>query len=270
MNKFLAILIIIVFGISTEKTFASAEKISTIPQKKEELITKKTKKYKTKTKLYSDYDMKDIASEIKTELEEEENNILADLRILWQAAIERSETIRFAILKLSNPNGDEKKESIAKRIFAPLVNITPLIGAGLGDPIIGSSTILGSGFLGSFLADDSAINNHLSKVTDVDLVMLAQETDNLQQKLVNLYYNYLSSLKKLNLMDKIVQNRYKYYEAAQNSSAESIAVADVFYREALDMQYRARQETLNSRAALEQFVGNEALVQIDKNIKNRS
>jgi len=188
---------------------------------------------------------------------------------LWQAAVEKSETIRFAILKLSNPNGEEEKKNMVKKILTPLTSVAPLIGVGSGDPVAGGSAILGGGLLSSLLADDSLINNQLSRVTDVDLVVMAQEIDSLQQKLVILYYNYLGSLERLKLIDETVNNRYKYYEAAHALSTEVLSVADVFYREALDVQYKARQEVLTARAALEQLVGNEALIQVDKEIHDR-
>ena len=98
---------------------------------------------------------------------------------------------------------------------------------------------------------------------------MAQEIDNLQQKLVTLYYNYLGSVERLKMADVIVNNRYKYYEAAYALPPEVLSVADVFYRESVDMQYKARQEVLTARAALEQLVGNDALIQVDKNIHDR-
>ncbi|OGI23557.1 MAG: hypothetical protein A2287_01325 [Candidatus Melainabacteria bacterium RIFOXYA12_FULL_32_12] len=230
--------------------------------KQEEIISKKSL-------TYSDLDIQKIADEIKDELDDEEAIVLSDLRILWQAAVEKSETIRFAILKLSNPNGEEEKKNMVKKILTPLTSVAPLIGVGSGDPVAGGSAILGGGLLSSLLADDSLINNQLSRVTDVDLVVMAQEIDSLQQKLVILYYNYLGSLERLKLIDETVNNRYKYYEAAHALSTEVLSVADVFYREALDVQYKARQEVLTARAALEQLVGNEALIQVDKEIHDR-
>ena len=219
---------------------------------------------------YKNLDMQNIADDVNGELEEERAGILIDLNVLWQAAAEKSETIRFAILKLSNPEGDKDKKSIVKKILSPLTSVAPLIGSGLSDPLAGGSALIGGGLLQSLLSDDSLANSYLSRVTDSDLVILAQEIDDLQQKLVNLYYNYSSAVERLNLMDTIVKNRYDLYQSAQNSSPETITVADVFYREAVDMQFKARREVLTSRAALEQFVGNDALIVVDKNIKDRN
>ena len=157
--------------------------------------------------------------------------------------------MRFAILKLSNPDGEKSKNNVIKTILSPLASVAPLIGAGTGDKVTGGSTIIGGGILNSLLADDSLINNRLSRVTDTDLVLLSQEIDNLQQRLITLYYNYLCAQERLHFVDKIVANRYKYYESSQNSSKDTLSVADVFYREALDIQYKAKKVSIEFKSS---------------------
>ena len=244
-------------------TLKAEEPKKLIPEKKIKFSS--TKKILT----INDLDMQNIANEIGDSLLDERENTLADLRILWEAAIEKSETIRFAIMKLSNPDGDKENKGVIKTILSPLASVAPIIGSGLSSPVVGGGSIIGGGLLSSILSDDSAINHQLSRVTDADLIILAQEIDNLQQKLVNLYQHYIGSREKLHFADKVVDNRYKYYISAQKLTPEAIAVADVFYRESLDLQYRARQEVLSSRAALEQFVGNNVIIALDKNINSR-
>jgi len=218
----------------------------------------------------NDLDVQKIAKEIKDEIDYEKEDNLADLRILWQSAVERSETIKFAILKLSNPDGDKVKTSAVKKILSPLASVAPLIGMGTPNVAAGTGAMFGGSLLNSILADDSFINNKLSRVTDSDLVLLSQEIDSLQQKLVTLYKNYTDALERLAFANKLLENRYKYYQAAQNSAPENLAVADVFYREAQNIQYKAKLEAEKSRAELEQFAGNEALVIVDDNLKKRA
>jgi hypothetical protein len=43
----------------------------------------------------------------------------------------------------------------------------------------------------------------------------------------------------------------------------------VFYKESIADLYKARQKVLNTRVALEQFVGNDALLSVDKSLKQR-
>jgi len=224
----------------------------------------------TNVSLYSDKSVKELAQEAGSELKNDKTNMLSDLNILWNAAVERNETIRFAILKLSNPDGKVEKNAAVKKILSPLTSVASIIGVGVGDPIAATSAVLGGGMLNSMLSSDNAeLNAHLAKVTDSDLVLLAQETDNLQNKLVNLYCDYMGALSDLNYVDQVLNNRKNNYESIPKKSSELKAVADVFYKESISDQYKARQKVLNTRVALEQFVGNEALLSVDKSIKQR-
>lgn len=226
---------------------------------------------KNAPKDYSDESIIELSSEIGSELKDDQKNMLSDLKILWDSAVERSETIRFAILKLSNPNGEVEKTSSVKRILSPLASVSSLVGMGMSsNPVAATSAMFGGGFLNSLLSsEDSELNSHLSKVTDADLVLLAQETDNLQQKLINLYCNYTSSLAELNFIDQTVANRKKYSDDIQLKSPQLQSIADVFYKEALDNQHQARQKVLGARVELEQFVGDKALAALDKNVMQR-
>ncbi len=220
-------------------------------------------------KTYSNKNLNVIAEEICSELEEEEQNMLADLRILWNATMERSETIRFSIMKLSNPDGEVEKRSAVKKILSPLANVASVIGVSASNPVAATSALFGGELLNSLLSDDNKLNAKLSKVTDADLVLLAQEADNLQRKLVTLYYSYYSALKELNLVDKVVSNSYNSYVSSLTSTPEVQIVADIFYRDALNSQYEKRQQLLSDRVALEQFVGNKAVISVEKNLKEK-
>jgi len=218
---------------------------------------------------YLDTDIAGLAREISFEMQEEKGELLTDLQILWGAAVEKSETIRFAIVKLSNPEGEVEKKSVVKQILSPLASVAPVIGLGLGDPVTAGSAMFGGNLLNSVLSDDGKINHYLSKVTDADLVMLAQETDALQEKLITLYYNYLSALMDLNFVNEMEKQSRESLEIVKYSKPNFGSVANVFHEQLLDAKYQARQEVLSRRMELEQFVGNDALLVVDKNIKDR-
>lgn len=144
-----------------------------------------------------------------------------------------------------------------------------MVGSTANNPIAASGALIGGGILGTALTDDKLLNKQLTQVTDADLVIFAKEIDNLQEKLVRYYFDYITAVKILDFTDKLVVNRHDYYQAAQKLSPAKLAVADAFYREALDLQYQARQDLLNKRTTLEQLVGNDALISVEQNIKQR-
>jgi hypothetical protein len=220
--------------------------------------------------IYLNKSVAELATEAGSELQDDRDAMLGDLSILWNAAVERSETIRFAIMKLSNPDGKVDKSASVKKILSPLTGVASIVGLGASDPITATSAMFSGTFLNSLLSmDNEAFNAHLSRVSDADLVLLAQETDNLQQKLVTLYFNYITAVDDLKFADKIVSDRQKSYEKVQKLEPDLKNVANVFYKESLADQYKARQTVLTTRVALEQFVGDEAINSLDKNIQER-
>lgn len=212
-----------------------------------------------------DFELKKIAKEASNELKNEEEQILADLRILWQYAVENSDTIKFAIYKLSDPKGDLKNadENKIKKLLKPITGITPFVAAASGSPIAAGSSIIGGTFMNDILSEDR-YNKHLEKVTDADLVILAKSIEDLQNNLVITYYEYITAKKMLNYTDNNLKNRQKLCEVVGNSSKESIIIADTFCREALERQHKMQQNLLLKRAALEQLVGNDAILLIEK------
>ena len=79
----------------------------------------------------------------------------------------------------------------------------------------------------------------------------------------------MTARKRLKMIDKIVAERKKNYEYAQNMTREVILVTDAYYRTALDNQMKARSDFYARRASLEQFVGNETFAQFEKDLKER-
>jgi len=108
-------------------------------------------------------------------------------------------------------------------------------------------------------------NNHLEKVSDADLVILAKAIDDLQNNLVSTYYEYITARKILDYADVNLQNRKQLCDVLNNASDETVVMADAFYREAVAKQQQAQSNLLLKRAALEQLVGNDAILIIEKN-----
>lgn len=113
------------------------------------------------------------------------------------------------------------------------------------------------------------MNYKYTRVTDADMIILVRKVEDLQQRTVDLYYNYMTARKKLKLLEKMTAERKKNYDLSQNMSREVILITDAYYRTALDNQMKARSDYYAKRAALEQFVGNEVFVQFEADLQKR-
>lgn len=218
---------------------------------------------------YADLSLKRMSREIAAELSMEEKEMMGDLSLLWRGAATQSDTINFALYKLANPDADKPDEKSIKKVLSTIASMSTLVGAGMGNPILATGSLIGGNVLGIMSQDTKALNYKYTKVNDADMIILVRKIEDLQQTAVNLYYDYMTCRKQLEMIDKLVKQRQKNYELAQNSSREIILITDAYYRTSLDMQAKAKSEFFSKRAALEQFVGNEVFVQFEKELAQR-
>ncbi len=218
---------------------------------------------------YADLSIKKMALEISQTLEIEYNDMQADLSLLWQGAATRSDTIKFAIYKLSNPDKDKPDNNAVKKVLTTIAGMSTFVGAGMGNPVLASAALIGGNTLGIMSTDTKALNYKYSQVTDADMIILVRKVEDLQQKVVDLYYDYMTARQMYDMTTETVNKYYKNYKAAQNLSKEIILITDTFYREALDEQQKARGRFFETRSRLEQLVGNEVFRDFETTVDKR-
>lgn len=240
---------------------------------KDAINTKNVKNADKQTNLegltYADLSIKKISREISKELEIDNAEMMGDLSMLWQGAATKSDTIKFAIYKLSNPDADKPNDKSVKKVLSTIASMSTLVGAGSGNPLLAT----GSFFTGSMLSimgqDTKAMNYKYSKVNDADMIILVRKIDDLQQNIVNKYYDYMTARQVLKRTTKMVNERHNNYKLAQNGKRELVIIADAYYRDSLDMQMKARNEYFSKRAALEELVGTDVFNQFEQVVNNR-
>ena len=214
---------------------------------------------------YADLSLKRLADDVSYDLNIEQDKLLSDLQVLWAAAANRSETIKYTIYKLSNPDENKPDDSLIKKIIRPIANISTIAGSAIGsNPFVASGALIGGGLINAFTKDDKEINYKFTKVSDADMVVLVRKIDDLQKKLLNLYVDYSSKKEIAEMTSKNLENRKEIYEKSQNKSREEIIIADVYYRNAQNAAKKAQAEYWAARTILENLVGTNALNEIEK------
>ena len=219
---------------------------------------------------YADLSIKRISKEVSQNLQIDYDQILADVSLLWQGAATKSDTIKFALYKLSNPDADKPDHSSVRKVLTTIANMSTIIGAGSGNPILYCASLIGGNTLGIFSQDTKALNYKYTKVDDADMIILVRKIDNLQQKVVEMYYDYMTTREIYNMRSEMVKSRYQNYNTAQNSSKEVIIITDAYYREALDLQKKAKSDYAGKRSQLEQLVGSDIFQQFEENVNARA
>jgi hypothetical protein len=147
-------------------------------------------------------DCQTLHQQFTLELGEDQPQDLAHLSQLWQAAVERSQSIRYAIDKLSakDASGKTVKNDIATK---RLLNSIAQIGGATGSLLTGSPIGLISG---SVLTDAiSTTTSNQKPVTDADMVILAKAVESLQSELLEAYYEFSFQRANVKLAEQLYQ-----------------------------------------------------------------
>ena len=220
---------------------------------------------------YADLSIKRLSKEVAQDLIYEEQDMVADLTLLWQGAAMQSDTINFALYKLANPDADKPEKGTVKKMLQTIASMSTLVGAGMANPLLAGTSLITGNVLGIMSQDTKALNYKYTKVTDADMIILIRKVEDLQQNAVNLYYDYMTAKNQLDMISKLVNERRKRFETAQknNASKELVVITDAYYRTALDRLRSAKSDFYSKRASLEQFVGNETFTQFEEELMAR-
>lgn len=245
-------------------------KVTDLTSKKNE-VNAYYDKNNLKNKTYADSSLKEISKEISQLVTIEKSEMFEDIQILWVGAASKSETIKFALFKLSNPDADKPNDTIIKKIIKPLSTVSQIAGAGLGDPISATTALISGQLLHSLSFNDKDLNYKYTKVTDSDMIVLLSKVEKLQRTLIEEYMDYIATFKMLKMTEENVKRREERYNAAQGTATkEQLLVLDAFYRTALDNKRKLEFEFFSRRATLEQLAGPEAMQEFEVNLIKRT
>ncbi len=256
------------YRVGTSYSIEKEYKVTDLTQSQNAKTASYAKQY-IKNSTYADSSLKDLSNEISKLLTVEKEEMLEHIQILWAGAALRSETIKFALYKLANPDADKPDETIIKKIIRPLSTVSSIAGAGLGDPFSATAAMFGGHLLNSLSFNDKDLNYKYTKVTDADMIVLITKVDNMQKKVIDLYYDYMTSYNLLSMCEKNLKKREERYNASIYENQEQLLIADAYYRSAIDTKAKLELEFLENRAALEQLVGIDALVEFEKVLMNK-
>ncbi|OGH98672.1 MAG: hypothetical protein A2104_03155 [Candidatus Melainabacteria bacterium GWF2_32_7] len=181
-----------------------------------------------------------------------------DIRLLWESTVERNTVIKFALKKLAMP-ADQRR--IHSSMMAKTVS-TLISGVAILPNIFGLDSITSTASMaGGSLANRIIQNKTMPKVmplTDSELIQLAKLITDLQDKIINNYYEYKSSLEALRVcrQNLILQNK-NYSEALNSKNSIAIIAASSLYDKELLNELRLKQQIKLKRLELERLAGEE-------------
>ena len=122
---------------------------------------------------------------------------LEDIDNLWKGTVENNQVIGFALKKLATPESQRRiHSSLMAKTLSAIVS-----GASLAPALVGADYMVQSGSYAAGRIAQNLLNRknvpQEIPLTDTELIELAGLVENLQDKIINAYYNYKGSLSQL-------------------------------------------------------------------------
>ena len=155
---------------------------------------------------------------------------LEDIDNLWKGTVENNQVIGFALKKLATPESQRRiHSSLMAKTLSAIVS-----GASLAPALVGADYMVQSGSYAAGRIAQNLLNRknvpQEIPLTDTELIELAGLVENLQDKIINAYYNYKGSLSQL----KEVRSREllyskNYAKALDEEDFLEIAISSSLY-----------------------------------------
>ena len=160
---------------------------------------------------------------------------LEDIENLWKGTVENDKVIEFALKKLSTPESQ-------RRIHSSLMSKTL------------SAIISGASFIPAFVGGDAYI-----QTSSFAIGKLAQ-IENLQDRLIDSYYNYKNSLSLLkDTRSRLLLYNKNYTQALDNGNILEITISSSMYDNMVLQEYQAEQAAKKYHLELQRLAGKKAV-----------
>ena len=204
--------------------FAEPEEVSLEGVKPEKIeLPKSDVKMKTSLILNDTQVMQEL---VKMQKEKD----LEDIEKLWKGTVENNQVIEFALKKLATPESQRRiHSSLMSKTLSALV-----AGASFAPSMMGADYMLQSGaFAAGRLAQNLINKKNLPTevpITDTELIELAGLIENLQDKIINAYYNYKGALTQLKeTRSKLLLYNKNYTNAIERDDLLEITISSSLY-----------------------------------------
>ena len=157
---------------------------------------------------------------------------LEDIDNLWKGTVENNQVIGFALKKLATPESQRRiHSSLMAKTLSAIVS-----GASMAPMLIGADYAIQSGsYAAGRLAQNLLNRKNIPQevpLTDTELIELAGLVENLQDKIINAYYNYKSALSQLKeIRSRELLYSRNYVKAMDEEDFLEIAISSALYKD---------------------------------------
>lgn len=188
---------------------------------------------------------------------------LEDIEKLWKGTVANNKVIEFALKKLATPESQRRIHSslMAKTLSAVIsgTSFVPMLMR--SDPALTTGSFA-AGRLAQALINKKTTPQEIP-LTDTELIELAGLVEDLQDKIIDAYYNYKSSLSQVKeTREKLILYNRNYSKALDKGDILDISISSSLYDAIVLQEYYHMQNAKKYHLELQRLAGKKVVANL--------
>ena len=181
---------------------------------------------------------------------------LEDIENLWKGTVENNQVIGFALKKLSTPESQRRiHSSLMAKTLSAIVAGSSFIPYAMGSDYMVATGAFAAGRLAQNFINRKNIPHEIP-LTDTELIELASLVENLQDRIINAYYNYKNSLIQLKeTRSRQLLYSKNYAKAMDEEDFLEIAISSSLYDNVVIEEFYYMQTAKKYHLELQRLAG---------------
>ncbi len=185
---------------------------------------------------------------------------MEDIENLWKGTVENNQVIGFALKKLATPESQRRiHSSLMSKTLSAIISGASFAPSFAGANYYTQTASFAAGKLAQNLLNKKNVPQE-SPLTDTELIELAGLVENLQDKIIDSYYNYKNSLSLLKeTRARLLLYNKNYTQALDKGDILDITVSSTMYDNMVLQEYKAEQSAKKYHLELQRLAGKKAV-----------
>ena len=249
MKKVYSLLILFIFTLTTQVVYG-VESVSLETTQKETVKIQKTPKTIKGSMVISD------SQTLQELLEYQKSKDLEDIENLWKGTVENDKIIEFALKKLASPDSQKRiHSSLMAKTLNAVVSGSSFVPAFMGADYLTQTLAFSAGRVAQSLINKKNTPQEIP-LTDTELIELAALVEDLQDKIIDAYYNYKSSLNTVKeTRQRLLIYHRNYSRALESNDLLEQTISSSLYDSMVLEEYKAVQNAKKYHLELQRLAG---------------
>ena len=193
---------------------------------------------------------------LKELIEFQKNKDMEDIENLWKGTVENDKIIEFALKKLASPDSQHRiHSSLMAKTLNAVISGSAFVPSFMGADYLTQTLAFSAGRVAQSLINRKNTPQEIP-LTDTELIELAALVEDLQDKIIDTYYNYKSSLNAVKeTRQRLLLYNRNYSNAIENNDLLEVSISSSLYNSMLIDEYRAEQNAKKYHLELQRLAG---------------